>query len=75
MKSYVVLDEINFFPVLVCSAFGRETMGNRNIAQYFKFNQIWTFEFAVEILTLFSVSPSDMLTLLETVPWKLRKAG
>lgn len=67
MKTYVALDEINFPPILVYNAFGRETIVYRNIVQYFTSNQIWAFESAVEILTLFSVSPVDMLNVLGTL--------
>ena len=31
----VVLDEINFPPILLYNTFGRETIGYQNIAQYF----------------------------------------
>ena len=70
MKTYVALDEINFPPILVYNAFGRETIVYRNIVQYFTFNQIWAFESAVEILTLFSVSPVDMPNVLGTLSYE-----
>lgn len=34
-EDYVVLDEINFPPMLVFNTFGRQTIGCWNIAQYF----------------------------------------
>lgn len=40
MKTYVVLDDINFLLVLFYNAFGRETRGYWNSAQYFTFNHI-----------------------------------
>lgn len=65
-KDYVVLDEINFPPMLVYNTFGRQTIGYWNIAQYFNIKSDLSIESAEEVSTLFSVSPMDILNILGT---------
>lgn len=75
MKSYVVLDEINFTLNISFNDSRGPTMGYMNVVQYFKFSQIWALGSAVEILTFFWVSPQGCVECSGDCPLKAEEGS